>query len=456
MSPRDLVNEIACQGWPWNPESEITNLYGKSRVADEMPFWFDATTEVCGPDKDQYLCMTDGTRTERALFVQDVEKLRNVLSMIMVEASATAVTRTDVVAWNVPHSEQDAVQQYEFRSGYVLRPGEQPLGVLTRQDYGCSDEPSDTDAPVTPGTHNIAEQLANQTSRTLYSYEDPSITYIEPDLTNISQWINRTIPTAELADLTDCDFCSTEQDYCVTDLCSAKSCANPGSLCNYLVDETKGHGLADIYNSTPAVLGKPLGGLSRSSYFDYQNAHASRRPHLFVGTNDGVLHAFDLDEVSDDTTTSVESWGFLPRSVLRDLQSLYPQPKVDVTYDSGLATGYSVDASELSGSYGRAFLMDGPPVASDVMLIRKAEEYDAAFEDLTWRGMVFGGTGKNNRSYYALDVTDVLKDTTGTVKPELRWELSPSDNLLANNDPDPTKWPRQALDRMGAPVSRPA
>ena len=83
--------------------------------------------------------------------------------------------------------------------------------------------------------------------------------------------------------------------------------------------------LGDTFHSEIVAVGPPSAGYSSDvvnfgkseSYFRYVNGYAefsmrnkSRRPQIYVGANDGMLHAFDED--------LNERWAFVPPSVLQN------------------------------------------------------------------------------------------------------------------------------------------
>ncbi len=53
------------------------------------------------------------------------------------------------------------------------------------------------------------------------------------------------------------------------------------------------HRLGDIVNSDPLYIGAPSAANQTPSYVAFAAANASRRPVIYVGANDGMLHAFD-------------------------------------------------------------------------------------------------------------------------------------------------------------------
>lgn len=467
MTPREFLNEIACQGWPWNPSSENSILYSDGSITHSTEFqppWLKADANFCSDAGGNVVCTKypDG-ETDRALFVQEPGELASVLDMLMVELSSNVATRTDAVVWNVPPSSSgSSPAQYEFRSGYVAKSGRPWQGILTRKDWSC--DKKDEDVTGSGGNlYNVAEQIKGQTSRNILSYTG-SLTYSprEPSFTNISSWVAPHALSGGLKPISDDSF--TDCDFGVASVYGSSACENYKIAKNYILDQIIDAGLADIYNSTPALLGPPYDRLRSASYQLYRaDGNLSRPPFLFVGTNDGILHGVDVDEISADNPNP-EKWGFIPQSFLQELAKIYTvSNRIHERYDAdGNIIAYELDNDAINGGspglYKHEFLMDGSPVARDVLLIRRADQhFDAAVEnEETWRALVFGTGGRSTQTLYALDVTENLKDDTKD--PELRFEINPGLGMYGNNpDNSPAESPeRAALDKLGMPLSRPA
>ena len=128
--------------------------------------------------------------------------------------------------------------------------------------------------------------------------------------------------------------------------------------------------LGDIVNSTPVFQG-PLdegwgafgNSMSEASgYAAFNKAKANRRS-IYVGANDGMLHAFDAD-------TGDERWAFVP-TVLQ----------------SGLA-------SLASPAYAHRYYVDGIISVSD------------AYVGGSWKSILVAALGAGDRAVFAIDVTD--------------------------------------------------
>jgi len=139
--------------------------------------------------------------------------------------------------------------------------------------------------------------------------------------------------------------------------------------------------LADIFHSAPVVLGQPDRRVSLSDdYLEFAEEASTRPTMVYVGTNDGLLHAFDAE-------TLKEEWAFLPAS-------------------------FSTRIAEWIGP-GHTFMFDGSPVVADVALDRRVA--DSAV-DGEWASVLISGYRGGGRGFIALDVTDPLN-------PGFLWEL---------------------------------
>jgi type IV pilus assembly protein PilY1 len=94
---------------------------------------------------------------------------------------------------------------------------------------------------------------------------------------------------------------------------------------------------------------------------------------LYVGANDGMLHAFYATVDLLDANHGREAWAVIPSAVLPNLYKLADD-------------NYKRD--------GHQFYVDGTPVAGDV------------WNGTAWRTIVVGGLNAGGKGYYALDVTN--------------------------------------------------
>lgn len=166
--------------------------------------------------------------------------------------------------------------------------------------------------------------------------------------------------------------------------------------------------LGDIVNSDPAFAGGssqhyenlPVQ-FGRDSYVSYvasknavdTNGNRIWRSLIFVGANDGMMHALNAN-------TGEEVFAYIPRGV------------------------YSKLAALTSPNYSHSYLVDGPLYVGDVY-------FDADSDGVggEWRTIVVGTLGAGGRGIYALDVTDVLSSSTGS--PSVIFDASDSDGSTA-------------------------
>jgi type IV pilus assembly protein PilY1 len=148
------------------------------------------------------------------------------------------------------------------------------------------------------------------------------------------------------------------------------------------------HVLGDIVDSAPLYVGAATGPYQSTSYYAFAQSHATRSPVLYVGANDGMLHAFDA-------ATGNELFAFIPSGVFSDLNNL--------------TSSYYNEQHR--------FYADGSPQASDVQ-----------FTDGSWHTVLVGGERAGGQTIYALDVTDPASITNeSTLASKVLWEFTDGD-----------------------------
>jgi len=157
--------------------------------------------------------------------------------------------------------------------------------------------------------------------------------------------------------------------------------------------------MGDIINSNPWFVGNSNFGYSSlpegdsGVYATFLSNNSSRRDMLYVGANDGMLHAFDA-------TDGDEIFAYIPSEFISELKVL-----TDPDYGKNIAHQYFVD---------------GVPRAGDV------------FINSDWHTVLVGTTGAGGQSIFALDVTD--PDNFDTDK--VMWEFTHAE--LGETIPEPT------------------
>jgi len=133
--------------------------------------------------------------------------------------------------------------------------------------------------------------------------------------------------------------------------------------------------LGDIVSSEARYVKLPQFQYTADGYGTFVTEQASRIGMVYVGANDGMLHAFNA-------LTGAETWAYIPTAVLPNLYKL-----ADMNYADN-----------------HQFYVDGTPEVGDIFAG-------------TWKTMLVGGLNLGGKSFYALDVTD-------PANPVYKWEFT--------------------------------
>ncbi|WP_295552247.1 PilC/PilY family type IV pilus protein [uncultured Pseudacidovorax sp.] len=181
--------------------------------------------------------------------------------------------------------------------------------------------------------------------------------------------------------------------------------------------------LGDIVDSKVTVVGPPAASYSDAAnpgYSAYRQGKASRATMLYVGANDGMLHAFTG---GTGTNAGRELFAYVP-SVL-------------FSRDPGDATNPADGLLAQLGKplYAHRNYVDATPQVFDIDFLNAG----GAFANVTnaqgvtssdWRSVLIGGLGKGGRSYYAIDVSDPSVMTSeAAVAGKVLWEFPGAANL---------------------------
>jgi type IV pilus assembly protein PilY1 len=146
--------------------------------------------------------------------------------------------------------------------------------------------------------------------------------------------------------------------------------------------------MGDALESTPLFVGKPRLDYADPGYgpvndsTSFKATKATRAKTVFIGANDGMLHAFDAD-------TGDERWAYIPSMVIPNMYKL-----ADRTY----ATHH-------------ANFVNGDPTVADVCVA------NCSTASAVWKTLLVGGLNGGGSGYFALDITD-------TTDPKLMWEFT--------------------------------
>lgn len=151
----------------------------------------------------------------------------------------------------------------------------------------------------------------------------------------------------------------------------------------------RSHLLGDIVDSSPVYVAQASGPYTTdTTYQSFETSTVNREPMLYVGANDGMLHAFDA-------TTGEEKFAFVPSDVFGNL----------------------IDLTNPIYNQQHRFFVDGSPTAGDVK-----------FSNATWHTILAGGLGAGGNSIYALDVTNPSGITNETqLAADVLWEFTDPD-----------------------------
>jgi type IV pilus assembly protein PilY1 len=159
----------------------------------------------------------------------------------------------------------------------------------------------------------------------------------------------------------------------------------------------RAHKLGDIVDSAPLYVGAPSSASQSSSYFTFAAAHASRAPLIYIGANDGMLHAFDA-------ATGKERFAYVPNGVFNNLINL-PNPYYNASH---------------------LFFVNGSPQAADVQFA----------SDSSWHTVLAGTEGAGGHSVFALDITSADGITTeAQLAADVLWEFTDADMGLTYSAP---------------------
>ena len=157
-------------------------------------------------------------------------------------------------------------------------------------------------------------------------------------------------------------------------------------------DDRRDARLGDIYHSSPVAVGPPRIDIADESYNLFRRLpNVVNRPTVvYVGTNDGVLHAFVAEDWTDPISgdsydAGFELWGFIPPIMVPKLESA--------------TTSHQI-------------MVDGSPLIKDVFYRRQPGDSPngSIYHTVLLMGFRAGAPG-----YFALDVTNPLE-------PEFLWQ----------------------------------
>ena len=166
---------------------------------------------------------------------------------------------------------------------------------------------------------------------------------------------------------------------------------------------TTGGKLGDIAHSAPVFVGEPPFANRSSSaypsaagktYLEFRTANTNRDELVYVGANDGMLHAFFADPLS--LSKGQEKFAYIPNILLSEIGE-FTNP-----------------------NYNHRFYVDSSPSVNDVFI----DPNPPTVNSFEWRTILVSGLGAGGKGYFALDITNPSSINTDSVL----WEFTDTDD----------------------------
>lgn len=158
---------------------------------------------------------------------------------------------------------------------------------------------------------------------------------------------------------------------------------------------SRSHYLGDIVDSQVLYVGPPGEAYGSASYANFVKTQANRTPFLYVGANDGMLHAFNAQ-------TGIEAFAFIPNGVFASLIDL-----ISPLYNQN-----------------HEYFVNGSPISADVQ-----------FSNGNWRTLLVGGLNAGGKSVFALDITSPAFGSESALASAVLWEFTDTDMGLTYSQP---------------------
>jgi type IV pilus assembly protein PilY1 len=350
--------------------------------------------------------------TARVYYANDRPSFASALSTILDTVASSTSTRVPPVFGTAGSPSLVGTPQYQFTASFTISPGLPWSGNIQRQRTEC--EASSMGAPPVPTPREISLAAGDDFGYNL----NPGYRAAQPGWGSRYLWTyiptGTTSGTALRAVISDGVAPGLGYVHNLESLTSSptlfdySTTSQADTLLAWLrgdagtVRETRP--LGDVYRSTPTIVAAPQIDLPDTSFTAFRskilsattaasssNAIPSRRraevrvgtrePVMYVGSNDGILHAFNTDN-------GEEIWGFVPPFLLSSLKLRYPN-----TRSAGV---------------------DGTPVVKDVLFERA---YGTAPNANSWHSVLVVGLRGGGPAYVALDVTDPYQ-------PKFLWQFT--------------------------------
>ncbi|NOT99960.1 MAG: hypothetical protein HOO95_00070 [Gallionella sp.] len=253
---------------------------------------------------------------------------------------------------------------------------------------------------------------SNGTTRVSFDSANVSAaTYFSPvTLAGLTQWPALTVPQKAAASTNMVNFLRGQNAYEENRTSYVDALGNTIHGVADWIYRYRDTTLGDALESEPSFIGKPNFNYLDAGYAAYSVAQTNRPGLVFIGTNDGMLHAFHAkDQVAPATGTKCvvgggtycggeEAWAYVPKIVIPNMWKL-----ADTNYGTK-------HVNFINGSVTVSDICDGTPTQC------------ANPSTAVWKTILVGGLNGGGRGYYALDVTD----PTDPAYPKVLWEFTPA------------------------------
>jgi type IV pilus assembly protein PilY1 len=225
----------------------------------------------------------------------------------------------------------------------------------------------------------ITKVSSTSDTRTIYTLSGGALvafSYSSLDTTAQGWFDNKCAVLSQCSTLVSTDQSLVNSGTNLIDYLRGQSLYADGTRFRSRTDTTSGltNVLGDLVDSRPAVVNSPLRHYAdapiapgNQTYATFASNNASRQSVIYVGGNDGMLHAFDA-------AAGTELWAYVPRMLLSRLYLLS-----DVAYPTQ-----------------HQFFVDGSPQVADVL----------SPSDGLWHTILVAGLDGGGRGYFAFDVTN--------------------------------------------------
>jgi type IV pilus assembly protein PilY1 len=267
-------------------------------------------------------------------------------------------------------------------------------GVLNANAVWCVEDESDPACQKGPPTAQTLLDKAHAGNRKIWASNGTGLVKFEYNLLGSNQIHFQTGNISGLSQWSGFDSTQkglAKEDNLVKYLSGKNDYEQTASTAADRLYRTREKILGDIIDSDPTFVGKAKYDFLDDNYTAFKLSTASRAETVYVGANDGMLHAFNAQ-------TGEERWAFVPSAVMKNMWKL-----ADNNYRN-LHTNF----------------VNGKITVADVCPTAPTTPCSAA----QWRTILVSGLGQGGRGYFALDITESLKNAVNP--PELLWEFDSS------------------------------